>query len=328
MASGENGYHQIMKRISPFIPSYIQLHDSGVLKERIEQSVKILKNCTLCPRHCKVNRLAGKKGICQTTIKAVISSYQAHFGEEFPLIGSHGSGTIFFTHCNLLCNFCQNYEISHHGEGEEVSTGQIAAIMLFLQRRGCHNINLVTPSHVVPQILAAIDLAVQQGLTIPLVYNTSAYDEVDTLKLLEGVIDIYMPDFKFWEIDVAKMTCRAPDYPAVARQAIIEMYRQVGDLVIDESGLAQRGLLVRHLVLPNNLAGTQEIMRFIVKQISPNTYMNIMPQYRLSGSAFKQKELACRISPEEYEAALQIAKAEGIIRWDDRANHFLTLVAQ
>jgi putative pyruvate formate lyase activating enzyme len=317
-----------MKSTSPFIPSYIKHRHSGLLTTRIKQSMEILKNCTLCPRRCEVNRLAGKIGVCRTTTKAWVSSYQAHFGEESPLVGSHGSGTIFFTHCNLLCNFCQNHEISHYGEGEELSAGQLAAIMLFLQKRGCHNINLVTPSHVVPQILAAVDIAAQRGLTIPLVYNTSAYDEVDTLKLLEGVIDIYLPDFKFWQPEVAEMTCRAPNYPEIARRAIVEMYRQVGDLVIDDSGLAQRGLLIRHLVLPNNLANTREIMRFIFQQISPHTYVNIMPQYQPYGRVFKFKELARRISPAEYEAALQVTQEEGITRWDDKAKHFMALVAQ
>jgi putative pyruvate formate lyase activating enzyme len=195
-------------------------------------------------------------------------------------VGTHGSGTIFFSHCNLLCLFCQNYDISHEGHGEAVTADELAQIMLFLQDNGCHNINFVTPSHVVPQILAALEIAVPGGLRVPLVYNTSAYDRVETIKLLDGIIDIYMPDFKFWDPEPAKEICQAEDYPDIACAAIVEMHRQVGDLFLDESGLAYRGLLVRHLVMPFHMAGTRNIMDFIAKKISVNTYVNIMPQYR------------------------------------------------
>jgi len=215
---------------------YLALYREGNLDERIAEAQQRLSPCRVCPRHCKVDRLSDEKGICQTGVKAVVSSYAPHFGEESPLVGSGGSGTIFFTHCNLLCIFCQNYEISHLGQGIETDPGQLAAMMVSLQRQGCHNINFVTPSHVVPQILVALPKAIEKGLTVPLVYNSSGYDSLETLKLLEGIVDIYMPDFKFWDKDLAKRYAKAPDYPEVAQKAILEMYRQVGDLVMDDEG--------------------------------------------------------------------------------------------
>jgi len=231
----------------------------------------------------------------------MVSSYNAHFGEEAPLVGSKGSGTIFFTHCNLLCIFCQNYDISHEGYGREISDGQLAAVMIHLQKTGCHNINFVTPSHVVPQILSALEIAVKEGLSVPLVYNTSGYDNVETLNLLEGVFDIYMPDFKFWDPKVAEETCNAKDYPEMARLALMEMHRQVGDLVTDEEGIARKGLLIRHLVLPYGLAGTRQVMRFIAEKISTNSYVNIMPQYRPCGRADEIKELSASLSQIDYQ---------------------------
>ena len=265
--------------------AYIEAHRTGLLDERIAAAESRLNGCTLCPRACGVDRTAGETGVCRTGAEAWVSSYGPHFGEEAPLTGTRGSGTIFFTHCNLLCLFCQNYDISHGGEGEPVDVRGLARIMLLLEERGCHNINLVTPSHVVPQILAALKPAVEGGLSVPLVFNSSGYDSVETLALLDGIIDIYMPDFKFWDADLAEEACGAGDYPDVARKALIEMHRQVGDLVIDDSGIARRGLLVRHLVLPRGMAGTGEIMRFIAERISRNTYVNIMPQYHPCGRA-------------------------------------------
>ena len=212
----------------------------------------MLNGCTLCPRECNVDRLSGDSGICKTQDKVLVSSYNPHFGEEAPLVGQEGSGTIFFAHCNLMCNFCQNYDISHEGHGQVIIDEQLAQIMLQLQNIGCHNINFVTPSHVVTQILSALEIAVENGLSVPLVYNTGGYDKVETLELLDGVFDIYMPDFKFWDSEIAEKTCNARDYPEIAQKAVVEMHRQVGDLVIDENGIAQRGLLVRHLVLPKN----------------------------------------------------------------------------
>lgn len=299
-------------------PVYLEANRSGLLQEKIRVAGEMLQECTLCPRDCRVNRMENELGTCKTGHKAVVSSYAPHFGEEAPLVGIRGSGTIFFTHCNLLCNFCQNYDISHEGRGEEVSDSDLAEIMIYLQDNGCHNINFVTPSHVVPQILTALEIAVDKGLRIPLVYNTGAYDRVQTLKLLEGIVDIYMPDFKFWDPEVPAETCNAKDYPAIARSAVKEMHRQVGDLEIDETGLAFKGLLVRHLVMPERLAGTKEIMSFISKEISPDTYVNVMPQYRPCGKAYLNEKLARSISVEEYHEALEVTIKEGIRRLDKR----------
>jgi len=299
-------------------PAYLKLAAQGALEERVAQAQEILKSCRLCPRECQVNRLAGEKGYCGTGAQAVVSSYSPHFGEEDPLVGRGGSGTIFFTHCNLLCLFCQNYEISHLGEGQEVSADRLAKFMLTLQEMGCHNINFVTPTHVVPQILSALVLAIGGGLRIPLVYNTGGYDSLETLKILDGLVDIYMPDLKFMDGEVAYKFCRARDYPQRAKEAIKEMHRQVGDLIINEKGLAERGLLVRHLVMPGGLAGTREAMRFLAQEISPNTYVNIMAQYRPCGEAAKYPPLNRRITQAEYDEALAIAQEEGIHRLDQR----------
>ena len=307
----------------PFIePAYIATFRNGLLKEKIEKAYDLLRSCTLCPRRCKVDRMSGQTGFCKTGASAYVSSYNPHFGEEAPLVGSQGSGTIFFTHCNLLCIFCQNYDISHEGYGREKSHEQLASMMLQLQNTGCHNVNFVTPSHVVPQILAALEKAIEEGLSVPLIFNTGGYDNVETLKILEGIFDIYMPDFKFWDPEIADATCKAKDYPEMARRAIIEMHRQVGDLEIDEAGIARRGLLIRHLVLPSGLAGTREIMKFIAKGISSNTYVNIMPQYRPCGRASEMEELSIRLSADDYNNALQAAGEEGLTRLDSRRRSF------
>ncbi|MGD9007287.1 MAG: radical SAM protein [Desulfobacteraceae bacterium] len=260
--------------------------------------------------------------MCKTGRLAVVSSFNAHFGEEDPLVGEHGSGTIFFAHCNLLCNFCQNYEISHLGEGSEITNEQLAYFMLELQRAGCHNINLVTPTHVTAQILGALCIAADNGLQIPVVYNSGGYDSVETLKLLEGAVDIYMPDFKFWDPQVADQTCSAPDYPEIAQAALLEMHRQVGDLTIGADGLASSGLLVRHLVLPGGMAGTKEVMTFIASQVSPRTYVNIMPQYRPCGKAAEIPALSSPLSGTEFQTAIQEAKDAGIKRFDRRRPKF------
>ncbi len=295
---------------------YIETRKRGILKERIQQARQMLTACTLCPRKCGVDRISGETGVCKTGEKAWVSSFGPHFGEESPLVGTRGSGTIFFTHCNLLCLFCQNFDISHEGAGEPVSAEQLARIMLDLQKQGCHNINFVTPSHVVPQILEALDTAAENGLCIPLVYNTSAYDRVRTLKLLEGIVDIYMPDFKFWDSELARKACNAADYPEAARKSIREMHRQVGDLVMDEEGLARQGLLIRHLVLPRGLAGTREIMRFVAKEISADTYVNVMHQYRPCGRAAEVEGLGEYPSRSDCKDALRMAEEEGIWRMD------------
>lgn len=299
-------------------PGYLALHATGELAKRIEKANNLLTQCEICPRRCKVNRLKGEHGVCKTGKRALVSSYNPHFGEESPLVGTGGSGTIFITNCNLLCVFCQNYEISHLGEGVEVSDGQMAAMMISLQKQGCHNINFVTPTHVVPQILSALPPAIEKGLTVPLVYNSSGYDSVETLKLLDGVIDIYMPDFKFWDKEKAKRFLKAPDYPDRARGAIQEMHRQVGDLDIDAYGVAQKGLLVRHLVMPDCLDDTEEIMQFLAQEISVNTYVNVMEQYRPCGQAFKFPPIDRGLDHVEYQQALQLAKEAGLKRLDDR----------
>ncbi len=304
-------------------PAYLETKARGLLAEKIRKAFDILTSCTLCPRFCNVNRLEGETGVCKTADKAVVSSYSPHFGEESPLVGSGGSGTIFMTHCNLLCNFCQNYDISHAGDGREARNDELAGMMLYLQKAGCHNINFVTPTHVVPQILAAVDIAAENGLNLPLVYNSGGYDRVETLQLLEGVFDIYMPDFKFWDPGIAEATCKARDYPDVARRALIEMHRQVGDLVIDNAGLARRGLLIRHLVLPGGLAGTPDVMRFIADDISPNSYVNIMPQYRPCGRAAETKGMGVRLSQKDFESALQAAREAGVARLDKRRRVFM-----
>ena len=302
---------------------YIETGKTGILKQRIQQARQHLSGCTLCPRKCGADRISGKTGVCRTGEKAWVSSFGPHFGEEALLVGTHGSGTIFFTHCNLLCLFCQNFDISHGGAGEPVSAQQLAKIMLELQKQGCHNINLVTPSHVVPQILESLDIAVENGLHIPLVYNTSAYDRVSTLKLLEGIVDIYMPDFKFWNPDLAWKACNAPDYPEAARKAIREMHRQVGNLVLDDKGTARKGMLIRHPVLPRGLAGTREIMRFIAKEISPDSYVNIMSQYRPCGRASEVEGLGEYPCRSDFTYALRIAEEEGIWRLDQPRRVFV-----
>ena len=299
-------------------PSYLKTHNEGILQERIESALGILENCRLCPRHCEVNRLEDEVGVCKTGRQAVVSSYSPHFGEEDPLVGSGGSGTIFMTHCNLGCIFCQNYEISHLSEGVPVATSDLAQMMLNLQRRGCHNVNFVTPSHMVPQILEALPEAIEEGLQVPLVYNCGGYEEVDTLRLLDGIFDIYMPDFKFWDSKVATQFCSAPDYRDKVCAAVTEMHRQVGDLTLDQAGVAQRGLLIRHLVMPDGLASTREIMRYLANEVSRNTYVNVMSQYRSCGEAHKYPELRRSITTEEFREAVSMAQEEGIHRLDER----------
>ncbi len=305
-----------------FEAAYIEAYRSGRLRRSLAEARERMSSCVLCPRMCRVDRRAGETGVCRTGHRASVASFNAHFGEEAPLVGTNGSGTVFFTHCNLLCLFCQNFEISHEGIGEEVSDEQIAGIMVALQRQGCHNINFVTPSHVVPQILGALELAVPAGLNVPLVYNSGGYDRIETLQLLDGVIDIYMPDFKFWDPEAARKTCNAPDYPETARQALKEMHRQVGDLELDERGIARRGLLVRHLVMPGGMAGTPQVMRFIARDVSPRTYVNVMSQYRPCGRAHEVAGLEAALSADEYHSAVRAAIAEGITRLDQRPRSF------
>lgn len=297
-------------------PSYRNLIESGELAHRAEKAFNALESCALCPHECGVNRLKGEKGFCKIGNQALVASYGAHFGEERPLVGRNGSGTIFFSGCNMRCVYCQNYDISHEGVGNPVTPEILAFFFFELQEQGCHNINLVTPSHVVPFFLKALAIAAPEGLKIPIVYNTSGYDSVETLKLLDGIVDIYMPDFKYWDPQIGKKLSKVKDYPGAARRALKEMHRQVGDLVIDDNGIATRGLLVRHLVLPGGLASTPEVVQFIAKEISKDTYINIMDQYRPCGLAYKYPPLDRRITPEEYQQALQAARDAGLWRFD------------
>ncbi len=300
-----------------FEPAYVQL-GTDELRRRVAEAYARLEACDLCPRECGVNRREGARGAgCHTGERALVSSAGPHFGEEAPLVGRGGSGTIFFTWCNLACQYCQNADISQVGHGQEVEPEELAQLMLSVQAQGCHNINLVSPSHVVPQILAALLLATGAGLRLPLVYNTGGYDSLKTLALLDGVVDIYMPDMKYAQPEPALRYSKVQRYPQVNQAAVQEMHRQVGDLVLNDRGVAQRGLLVRHLVLPGDLAGTAEIVRFLREKISPHTYINVMDQYRPYYRAHELPPLNRRIMAEEYARAVQLAQEAGL-RLDER----------
>ena len=297
-------------------PAYENLGLSQ-MQSTADQAVRSLAECCLCPRQCRVNRLQGELGFCRTGRLAQVASAHLHFGEEAPLVGRQGSGTIFFAGCNLGCVFCQNFDISHDpGSGLEVKPEQLAGIMLDLQAQGAININLVTPSHVVPHFLEALVCARQQGLNLPIVYNSSAYDRLETLYLLEGIVDIYMPDTKFFHSGPAGRYCRAEDYPERAREAVLEMHRQVGDLLLDQEGKAVRGLLVRHLLMPGDLAGTASWLSFLAREVSPETYINIMDQYRPCGQASSYPELCASLPGGARDAAIAKARSLGLIRLD------------
>jgi putative pyruvate formate lyase activating enzyme len=304
--------------MNTFQASYLKLLESGELKTRVASGYEHLSSCNICAHHCEVNRREEEFGICKTGLRAKISSYGPHMGEEDPLRGTQGSGTIFFTRCNLRCQYCQNHDISQTDSGYEVEPEELAEIMLELQDAGCHNINFVSPSHVVPQILAGVLIAAYAGLNIPLVYNTGGYDSLSTLSLLLDVIDIYMPDMKYADADIARRFSKIPDYPQINQTAVKEMHSQVGDLVINDRGLALRGLLVRHLILPNNLAGTEKILEFLANRISKNTYLNLMDQYRPAFKAHHYPEINRRITKEEYQQAVDSAIRLGLTRLDKR----------
>ena len=303
-----------------FEPAYLRLYRTGELQRRARQAVETLASCRVCPRDCGVNRLADKTAACKTGRYARVSSFFAHFGEEDCLRGWNGSGTIFFSWCNLRCQFCQNFDVSHGGHGQEARPERLVEMMLELQDRGCHNINFVTPEHVVPQILEALPLAIERGLRTPIVYNTSSYDSMESLRLMDGVVDIYMPDFKVWDSRTALKYLLAKDYPEAARRVIQEMHRQVGELKVDEHGLAKRGVLVRHLVMPGGIGGTREIMEFLAREVSPHTYVNIMAQYYPAGKVSKDKypEINRGISRQEYMDAIVAAQEAGLYRLDER----------
>lgn len=299
-----------------FEPAYLALHRSGELPRRAAEAVERLRRCLVCPRDCAVDRLADRTAACHTGRYAQVSSYFPHFGEEDCLRGWAGSGTIFFNMCNLRCVFCQNYDISQANRGPETTPERLAAMMLELQARGCHNINFVTPEHVVPQILEALPIAVEGGLCLPIVYNTSAYDSLDSLQLLDGIVDIYMPDFKFWDSALSLQYVKARDYPEHARRNLREMHRQTGVLRCDEDGIAKRGVLVRHLVMPGEIAGTEAIMRFLAAELSPDTYVNVMDQYYPAGRVNELQfvEINRRISGAEYSGAVDAARRAGLWR--------------
>jgi len=302
-----------------FEPAYLRLERTGELEERVVELSAIYRSCCLCPRQCGVDRTSGEVGVCSSTSQAIVSSAHPHFGEERPLVGRGGSGTIFFSHCNLLCAFCQNWEISHRGDGFPVSDEMIGRLMTGLQTAGCHNINLVTPTHVLPNIIGGLRFAIRGGLRLPLVYNCSGYERVEIIKLLDGIVDIYMPDFKYTDGAMAdKYSGGARDYPERTAAAIEEMHRQVGDLVVDENGIALRGLLIRHLVLPGNIAGTDQFVQFVATRLSRSTYVNIMAQYRPEYEALRHPELSRRNTGTEYRQALCWAREAGLIRLDQR----------
>ncbi len=285
-------------------PSYLKLQRNGILSERVKQAYRQLANCGLCPRDCHVNRQQDAHGFCQAGLSPEVSSFNAHFGEEPPLSGSTGSGTIFFTHCNLRCDFCQNYPISQLGNGTAISVEELARIMLFLQSKKCHNISLVTGTIYIPQILAALEKAIGQGFQLPLVYNCGGYENLATLKLLDGIIDIYLPDAKYSDNIMAEKYSQAPHYWEINQAALLEMHRQVGDLQLDAEGIARKGLLIRHLVLPGNIAGSSKILEFIASKINTQTYLSIMSQYTPRHLACGIPELNRQVTREEYELVL------------------------
>ena len=301
-------------------PAYGKLEQEGKLAQRIEQAYSIFEQCELCPRKCGVNRQKGERGFCQAPVKPVVYSANPHFGEEISLVGKNGSGTIFFSNCNLRCVFCQNWPISHKGYGKEIEDKDLAGIMILLQDLGCHNINLVTPTHVMPNILNAVRIAFKKGLRIPLVYNTSGYESAEILKMLDGIVDIYLPDMKFMDADNAeKYLGGASDYPEMAKKAIIEMNRQVGEPLVDRQGIAFRGLMIRHLVMPNHVAGTKKFVQWVAGNLPKSTYVNIMHQYSVEFKAFDYPKITRRITVEEYLEAMKWAEEYGLTNLDPKS---------
>jgi putative pyruvate formate lyase activating enzyme len=306
-----------------FEPAYLETYRSGALARRVEEALSMLAPCTVCSRACRIDRLADERKLCGTGRLARVASFFPHFGEEDCLRGRHGSGTIFFSRCNLRCVFCQNWETSQQGAGRDADATTLAAMMLTLQDAGCHNVNLVTPEHVVPQVLEALPIAIAGGLRLPLVYNTSAYDAPHSLRLLDGVVDIYMPDFKVWDPSIAARWLGAKDYPEVARAAITEMHRQVGDLTLDGDGVAVRGVLVRHLVMPGALDDTTAILRWLAETLGPDTYVNVMDQYRPAWRVAREPgrwpDLERSTTGDEHRRAVAVARAAGLRRLDHRS---------
>ena len=312
--------HALKKETGPWQPAYAKLEKAGILARRIEEAYGIFKECRLCPRQCGVNRQNGERGFCQAPARPVIYSAQPHFGEEVSLVGRKGSGTIFFSNCNLRCIFCQNWPISHEGKGKEVQDEDLAEMMLYLQRIGCHNINVVTPTHVMPNIINATRIALKKGLRLPLVYNTSGYERLEIVKILEGIVDIYMPDMKYMGPDQAsKYSAGASDYPEVTKRAIVEMNRQVGELMVDHRGIAFHGLIIRHLVMPNRVAGTEKFVRWVSRALPKSTYVNIMPQYRVEYKAFDYPKISRGITTQEFMEAMEWAEKVGLTNLDPKS---------
>ena len=301
-------------------PAYEVLEQKGRLARRVEKAYATFEECRLCPRQCGVDRKAGERGFCQAPLNPVIFSAHPHFGEEISLVGTHGSGTIFFSNCNLRCIFCQNWPIAHEGRGKEIRDEGLADMMLYLQKIGCHNVNLVTPTHVMPNILKATRIALKKGLRIPLVYNTSGYERFEMLQLLDGVVDIYLPDMKYMDGKQAgKYSAGASDYPEVTKKAIIEMHRQVGTHLVDSRGIARRGVMIRHLVMPNHVAGTKKFVKWAVECLPESTYVNIMPQYRVDYRAYDYPEIARGITVEEFLEAMEWAEEYGLTNLDPKS---------
>ena len=314
----DGGGRFVLKRAS-YTPAYLATYEKGLLREKIDEALETLRSCALCPRDCRIDRWE-KFAVCRVGRYARVSSFVSHFGEEDVLRGWLGSGTIFFSWCNLRCVFCQNFETSQLGAGEEVGPKELARMMLVLQEQGCHNINFVTPEHVVPQILEALPYAIEKGLRLPLVYNTSAYDSVHSILLMGGVTDVYMPDFKLWDRERCRKYLLAPDYPEAARAVFQTMHGQVGDLMVDEEGLALRGMVVRHLVMPGMLDDTREIVKFLAA-LSTDTYVNLMDQYRPAwkvGREAKYAEIDRQVTREKLREAFQLARQAGLWRFDSR----------
>ena len=317
-ANGQEAVPAAENPKSGFEPAYLKLHESGELKKRAQELRAIMAKCRLCPRQCGVNRLEGEKGFCRAPgATLVVSSFNPHFGEERPLVGEGGSGTIFLTHCNLRCVFCQNWEISHLGQGAERSTDDLAGMMLRLQERGCHNINLVTPTHYSAAILEALDTAAAKGLRLPVVYNTSGWERLEILDVLDGIVDIYLPDLKYSDSGMSKKySSGAEGYPETTKRAILEMHRQVGVARPAKNGIMQRGLMIRHLVMPNNTSGSAEVMEWIAEKLPKDTYVNIMAQYHPAYKAFDYPEISRRVTREEYKAAVDTARRVGLTNLD------------
>ena len=307
------------KRIDPdFEPAYLKLHKTGELENRAERLWNIMESCKLCPRQCGVNRIQGEVGFCHSPGSTlVVSAFHPHFGEERPLVGTGGSGTIFITHCNLRCVFCQNWQISQLGMGTETDVDQMAEMMLQLQDIGCHNINFVTPTHYSGPIIKALVIAAERGLRLPIVYNTSGWERLEILEVLDGIVDIYLPDFKYWDIDMAaKYSSDAESYPELTRAAILEMQRQVGVAKSQDDGIMQRGLMIRHLVMPNDVAGSENIMEWIGEELPKDTYVNIMAQYTPLYKAYNYPEISRRLTKEEYSKVVAKAQEVGLTNLD------------